>query len=310
MIAIKLLLSVTALIAGVSAQLNVGDSFIGSVTYYGDGGETGADPTPHRRRGACGMERTPDEDYFAALWQPMWNAHMTTWPSRVCGQCVSVTCAPGNNLCQGRSVVVPIADSCPGCHESSVDISHVAFGRLVGSYDRATEIGRMAISWTVVDCPGVWPWPPLPEEGGSTPQPQPQPQPQQPQPQQPEPQQPQQPEPSPSSEPSPVPIPEPSAPPSTYPEPIETVPTISLVPTSTAGLAPIFVPNNPPKLDPSTSAPVFVMEEEPAPVFQFVQADGFNVISTAAAEPAAKSGAERNVGILGWMVAVAAWMMV
>ncbi|KAJ3115583.1 hypothetical protein HDU96_000407 [Phlyctochytrium bullatum] len=138
------------------AQLQLGQKFSGKMTYYGQGG---GDPPPIKTQGgigACGFDSPPDERYFAALYQPLFNAHLVRWPSNVCGQCVSVGCVDGDDRCGGRTVIVPIVDSCPGCEATGVDLSHQAFAELVGSGEEATRIGKMAVTWTVVDCPKQW----------------------------------------------------------------------------------------------------------------------------------------------------------
>ncbi|KAJ3088065.1 hypothetical protein HDU96_004248 [Phlyctochytrium bullatum] len=145
---LRTLLTATALFIAflthsATAQLPMGNTYNGKATYYGDGG---SDPPPIKSKGgigACGYDAPPDERYFAALYQPLFNQHMPRWPSKVCGQCARVTCGAGNNLCQGRSVIVPIVDSCPGCEPISLDLSHHAFGELVGSWNKATEIGKI-----------------------------------------------------------------------------------------------------------------------------------------------------------------------
>ncbi|KAI9356226.1 RlpA-like double-psi beta-barrel-protein domain-containing protein-containing protein [Zopfochytrium polystomum] len=132
------------------AQLPVGHVFTeGIITYYGDGG---SDPPPIAPTyGACGYTSAKDPHYFAALYQPTFNAYMPSWPSKVCGQCAKVSCKNAAD-CPPNSVThVQIVDSCPGCPPTSdgasLDLSHQAFGDLVGGFDRATSLGRLAVVW-------------------------------------------------------------------------------------------------------------------------------------------------------------------
>jgi expansin (peptidoglycan-binding protein) len=64
----------------------------------------------------------------------------------VCGTCVQLNY-------KGNSTRVQIVDMCPGCPRGGIDISHAAFADLVGSYDRATQLGVLQdATWEQVDC--------------------------------------------------------------------------------------------------------------------------------------------------------------
>jgi Cellulose or protein binding domain len=52
----------------------------------------------------------------------------------------------------GKCVVVPIVDMCPGCSEG-LDISLPAMGELVGGTDNAVEVGVINTDYEIVQCP-------------------------------------------------------------------------------------------------------------------------------------------------------------
>jgi hypothetical protein len=116
----------------------------------GDGGSD-PPPVPPAGTGACGTKFVPSNPkYFAALALDTFKTYQSTWPASICGQCVKVSYAP-----TGKSVVVPIVDACPGCQNRSpwaLDISHQAMADLLGSWDKATNLGIIDISWVVSNC--------------------------------------------------------------------------------------------------------------------------------------------------------------
>ncbi|WP_431689259.1 expansin EXLX1 family cellulose-binding protein [Hahella sp. NBU794] len=62
--------------------------------------------------------------------------------SQACGGCVRVT-----NRNNGKSVVVRVDDSCPGCNPGDVDLTDAAFAQI-----SPLEAGRIPISWDYVAC--------------------------------------------------------------------------------------------------------------------------------------------------------------
>ena len=66
--------------------------------------------------------------------------------AQACGKCAKINY-------QGRSTTVQVVDFCPSCAKGGLDISHASMGDLVGSYDRATELGVLFnATWNWVDC--------------------------------------------------------------------------------------------------------------------------------------------------------------
>ncbi|KAJ3118277.1 hypothetical protein HDU96_002713 [Phlyctochytrium bullatum] len=154
-----------------------GGTFSGTATYYGaDPGDPA--PTCVTSCGACGPSYIPwDWNYFAAISISTFNKYSpggNSYGNSLCGQCAHVTK-------DGRSVVVPIVDACPGCDNYgpySLDLSLAAFGDLVGGQDRARQIGRMEIQWYIGDCGSHGAGKGQPSQPKPQPQPQPQPEPQ------------------------------------------------------------------------------------------------------------------------------------
>ncbi|KAJ3201196.1 hypothetical protein HDU67_001498, partial [Dinochytrium kinnereticum] len=282
------LLAVSAAAALVSAQnIPMGPLHVGDATYYGgDDGTMGG-------TGYCGIEPSQPM-YFAAITDVLIKRYLfpSGWPSRVCGQCVRVGCAPGNGACGGRTVTVPILDACPGCGENAIDLSFQAFEDIVGGSQAARNIGRMKVAWTVIDCPNRF------GPGGDDPSPPPPPPPPSPEPiPLPDPQ----PEPIPAPAPQPDPNPSPDQPPEPEtPNPEVTTTTTTADPTTTTTVDPTTSSGEEEPTYPATT-PIFVSVDAPEPVVatlgkplfvspdeevvpMFVLAEEFQVVPTAGGE--------------------------
>ncbi|KAJ3412111.1 hypothetical protein HDV05_001205 [Chytridiales sp. JEL 0842] len=190
---------VAALNPGVIPWENKNQVFTGYITHYGSS-DADRPPVPGYspvtglvgNYGACGFQASDvSPTHFAALNQNMferYRPYAVSGYSGVCNLCLQISCTDATaSTCQGRSTIVQVVDSCPGCStrdkytDSSVDISARAFEDLVGSAEAVQRIGLMEIQWTAVPCPASY--------GGPVQQQPPQePEPQQPEPQQPEPQ--------------------------------------------------------------------------------------------------------------------------
>jgi hypothetical protein len=130
----------------------VNDAYVGKASYYGDGYQTGGkgDPPPLGPEnggwyGACydlaGIPKNWNK--FAAMNSIQYKA---MGAANVCGRCARLNY-------QGRTTVVQIVDMCPGCPNMGLDIAHTAFADLVGSYDRATELGIIfGMTWNFTNC--------------------------------------------------------------------------------------------------------------------------------------------------------------
>ncbi|GAA6051865.1 hypothetical protein JCM3770_005506 [Rhodotorula araucariae] len=95
-------------------------SFSGRATYYFQGGAAGS----------CGNYAS-DSDYVVAV-------NVAQMNSGLCGKTVKIT-----NTANGKTITATVADTCPGCAASSLDLSEGAFGAL-GEYSS----GVLPISWS------------------------------------------------------------------------------------------------------------------------------------------------------------------
>ena len=89
--------------------------------------------------GACGEEPV-NKDLFVAMNAGAYDGS--------CGLCAKVQY-------QGKCVVAPIVDKCPGCGggSSGLDLSLHAFGQLVGGRDQAKFLGTVKVDFELVACP-------------------------------------------------------------------------------------------------------------------------------------------------------------
>jgi hypothetical protein len=106
-------------------------------------------------------------DRFAAMNAITYDFHRPApdHPSRACGMCAQLWC-PSGSECEGKSTIIHMVDRCPGCswpnkapyQDSSIDISHVAYEDLLGSWEAVEHKGLMAVNWKFVECPprGSW----------------------------------------------------------------------------------------------------------------------------------------------------------
>ncbi|GAA6057911.1 hypothetical protein JCM3770_002200 [Rhodotorula araucariae] len=97
-----------------------GSSYSGQATYYSQGGAAGS----------CGNYAS-DSDYVVAV-------NVAQMNSGLCGKSVKIT-----NTANGKTITATVADTCPGCAGSSLDLSEGAFGAL-GEYSS----GVLPISWS------------------------------------------------------------------------------------------------------------------------------------------------------------------
>jgi len=72
-----------------------------------------------------------------------------------CGKYIQVTNTGGGlgNTGKGKSVIVKVQDTCPGCDKDHLDLSHGAFQALTGG--KLDPPGKINISWKFVSAPKV-----------------------------------------------------------------------------------------------------------------------------------------------------------
>lgn len=100
-------------------ERNIAKRYSGQATYYTQGGNAGA----------CGNVNS-DSAYIVAVNSGMFD-------SSKCGQSVTVT-----NQNNGQSITATVADMCPGCGGTSLDLSTGAFQALGDM-----SAGVLPISW-------------------------------------------------------------------------------------------------------------------------------------------------------------------
>lgn len=113
----------------------------GDAATKADGGAVDAGPTQSGEAtyydadgvGACGFP-TSDAELLAAM-------NGAQYSKAVCGKCVEVAGPLG-------TVVVRIADKCPGCKSGDLDLSQTAFQKIA-----KLSAGRVPITWRFVACP-------------------------------------------------------------------------------------------------------------------------------------------------------------
>jgi len=105
-----------------ASAVDAGPEQSGEATYYVANGT-----------GACGFAITNDQ-LVAAM-------NGAQYSKATCGKCVEVTGPLG-------SVVVRIADKCPGCKSGDLDLSQSAFQKIA-----KLSAGRVPITWHFVACP-------------------------------------------------------------------------------------------------------------------------------------------------------------
>ncbi|KAL8857202.1 MAG: hypothetical protein Q9178_006257 [Gyalolechia marmorata] len=93
--------------------------------------------------GSCGQVHA-ESDSIIAL-SPSWQGG--GYPPRYCGRKIEITNDGGgqNNNGQGKVVVATVADTCPGCDENHLDLSHGAFMALTGG--ALDPPGQFNIEW-------------------------------------------------------------------------------------------------------------------------------------------------------------------
>lgn len=109
----------------------------GTITYYGDDPTT-SDISPKLKYGACMVPLDEVPDYFMAIASPHYDTDIK------CRQCVLIEY-------ENRFIVVQAVDECPTCTDNGLDIAHQAMGDLLGSYDRATEVGMFTAVYSTLD---------------------------------------------------------------------------------------------------------------------------------------------------------------
>ncbi|KAI9199665.1 uncharacterized protein BJ171DRAFT_200770 [Polychytrium aggregatum] len=113
--------------------------FTGTATYYGDGSDGAASPSP-KTPGACYKIYPTNPHYYAAISHTQWSS------GAYCGYCATVSNAAGKVL-----VYVPIVDECPDadCPYGHLDLSPDAFAQL-GPLSQ----GVIDIQWSMTYDPG------------------------------------------------------------------------------------------------------------------------------------------------------------
>ena len=110
-------------------------TFVGKMTYYG----TDGDPPPTQYYGSCGFLPSTVAGNFVAM-------NAIQYESTMCGQCVETTY-------QGNCAEGIVVDKCPGCPSGGIDTSIGIFAILVGSEDRARQLGVVRdVEWRFVRC--------------------------------------------------------------------------------------------------------------------------------------------------------------
>ncbi|MCJ1462894.1 hypothetical protein MMC07_001498 [Pseudocyphellaria aurata] len=105
----------------------------GTATYYEQNNAPGSCGTVHK-----------DSDYIAAL-STYWQG--TSYPPAYCGRQIRITNTGGgqSNNGVGKQITVTVADTCPGCTENHLDLSHGAFQALTGG--NLDPPGTFNIDW-------------------------------------------------------------------------------------------------------------------------------------------------------------------
>ncbi|KAL6717261.1 hypothetical protein ACLMJK_005176 [Lecanora helva] len=122
-----LYLSANALAVPATLQRRIDHT--GHATFYEQNGAAGS----------CGQYNS-DSSQIIAL-SPYWNV------ASYCGRKIKITNNGGgqNNNGAGKTVVATVEDTCPGCGENDLDLSHGAFQALTGG--NLDPPGEFSITW-------------------------------------------------------------------------------------------------------------------------------------------------------------------
>lgn len=123
----KLLLATALFLVIVSAN---GQNCLDTTTYKGT-----ATYYTYTGIGACGTKIKTDSLYMVALPTAMYDG------SNACGSCMEITGDLGK-------VTVTVADLCPDCNSTNLDLSQIAFAQIGNPIS-----GIINVKWKKVDCP-------------------------------------------------------------------------------------------------------------------------------------------------------------